>query len=71
MAYTYPPTLAEARDWNTLRYGPPEKARDYADDIGAGYCETCNAVYEYALGYVNDGHQCLEDGTTDRYLLSE
>ena len=67
----YPATIEDARTLNHAAYGPPDVARAYAEDIDGGFCEDCHIVYDIKPAFANDGHQCLEDGTTDRYLLSE
>lgn len=39
-------------------YGTEAEAREYAEDLGAGYCPKCMAVYHYQPGLPNDGHEC-------------
>lgn len=64
-------SLTNIRAENQLRYGTPEEAREYAEDLGGGFCETCHSVYHALPWYVNDGHQCLTDGTAEEFLLPE
>lgn len=41
--------------------------QEYADDMGFETCTTCHTVFMPAPGFVNDGHQCGEDGTQDKF----
>lgn len=39
-------------------YGTEAEAREYAEDLGAVYCERCGAVFHAQPGLPNDGHDC-------------
>lgn len=45
------------------------EARTYADDMGFSICDDCGTTFIPAPGFVNDGHQCNDDGTKDEYRL--
>lgn len=66
---TAPTSIREARAQNLAEHGTVEAAREYADDMGFVFCEDCYAVSHVVPYYANDGHQCLEDGTADRFKL--
>lgn len=49
--------------------GIDDGRREYADDMGYAQCEACGAVYSPMPGWVNDGHQCDDDGTKAKYMV--
>lgn len=48
-----------------------ESDRREAEDMGFGLCEECGATYIHAPGYVNDGHQCDEDGLQPKFAIRD
>lgn len=44
--------------------GTPQR---YADDMGYLTCSTCGAVFIPAPGFLNNGHQCHEDGLQKQF----
>ena len=50
--------LEAARARNGAYYGTEAEAREYAEDLGAGYCPKCMAVYHFQPGLPNEGHEC-------------
>ena len=48
-----------------------EQQREEADDAGFAICEECATSYMPAPGFMNDGHQCNENGLEDRFILPE
>ena len=49
---------ADARAYSHTVYGTPDEAREYADDMGAVFCEACHGIYHAQPGLPGDGHDC-------------
>lgn len=43
--------------------------RAEAAEIGLEICDACGQTYMQAPGFINDGHQCNENGLEDRFIL--
>lgn len=48
-----------------------EKARLGAEDMGFCFCEGCGTTYIPHPGYLNNGHQCNENGTLEKFEIKE
>jgi len=46
-----------------------DRERADALDLGFCFCEGCGTTYIPHPGYANNGHQCHEDGTADKYEI--
>lgn len=46
-----------------------QEDRAFAEDMGYAICEECQDSYPPLPGWVNDGHQCNEDGTAPKFML--
>ncbi|GAA1725150.1 hypothetical protein [Brachybacterium phenoliresistens] len=64
-------TLDQVRRENEGKFGVGAEARAYAEEIGGELCAACGAVFVVNPQYLDGGHQCLDDGTADIYLLDE
>lgn len=64
-------TLEDVRRENEETFGGAAEARALAEEIGGELCARCGAVFLVLPQYMDGGHQCLDDGTDDIYLLDE
>lgn len=48
-----------------------DQQREEVDDAGYAICEECATSYMPAPGFINDGHQCDDDGTKPEYVIAD